>query len=42
MSNGLVVKTINSAIVITHIQFPGKRIIPAGDASNSYAKFFEE
>ena len=42
ISNGLLVKTINSAIVITHIQFPGKRIIPAGDAANSYAKFFEE
>ena len=29
-------------IVITHLQFPGKRIIPASDAANSYTKFFEE
>ena len=41
-SHGLVVKTIDSQIVITHLQFPGKRIISAADASNSYAKFFEE
>ena len=42
ISNGLTVKTNNSAIVITYIQFPGKRIIPARDAANSYAKFFQE
>ena len=41
-SHGLVVKTIDSQIVITHLQFPGKRIISAADAANSYAKFFEE
>ncbi len=41
LSSGLVVKTIDSHIVITHLQFPGKRIIPAIDAANSYAKFFE-
>ena len=41
ISSGLLVKTIDSAIVITHLQFPGKRIIPAIDAANSYAKFFE-
>ena len=38
---GLYVKTEDSSIVITHLQFPGKRIIPAADAANSYAKFFE-
>ena len=41
ISSGLLVKTIDSLIVITHLQFPGKRIIPAIDAANSYAKFFE-
>ena len=41
-SHGLVVKTIDSQIVITYLQFPGKRIISAADAANSYAKFFEE
>ena len=39
---GLVVKTADALIVITHLQFPGKRIIPAADAANSYTKFFEE
>ena len=39
---GLVVKTADDLIVITHLQFPGKRIIPAADAANSYTKFFEE
>ena len=42
LSNGLVVKTADTLIVITHLQFPGKRIIPAADAANSYTKFFEE
>ena len=42
LSHGLVVKTVDSQIVITHLQFPGKRIISAADAANSYAKFFEE
>ena len=42
LSNGLVVKTLDSEIVITYLQFPGKRIISAADAANSYAKFFEE
>jgi methionyl-tRNA formyltransferase len=40
--DGLLTKTSDSTIVITHLQFPGKRIIPALDAANSYAKFFEE
>ena len=38
---GLCIKTRDNVIVITHLQFPGKRIIPAADAANSYAKFFE-
>ena len=42
LSHGLIVKTVDSQIVITHLQFPGKRIISAADAANSYAKFFEE
>jgi len=42
LSHGLVVKTIDSQIVITYLQFPGKRIISATDAANSYAKFFKE
>ena len=42
LPNGLVVKTADTLIVITHLQFPGKRIIPAADAANSYTKFFEE
>jgi methionyl-tRNA formyltransferase len=41
-SNGLVAKTVDSAIVITYLQFPGKRIISASDAANSYARFFKE
>ncbi len=42
ISEGLAVKTIDSAIVITHLQLPGKRIISASDAVNSHAKFFEK
>ena len=41
LSSGLYVKTIDTGIVITYLQFPGKRIIPAVDAANSYTKFFE-
>jgi methionyl-tRNA formyltransferase len=40
--DGLLAKTSDSMIVITHLQFPGKRIIPTLDAANSYTKFFEE
>ena len=36
------VKTMDSYIVITHLQFPGKAIITSADAANSYAEFFEE
>ena len=39
---GLVVKTMDSFVVITHLQFPGKRIISSLDAANSHASFFED
>ena len=39
-SNGIVVKTSDTAIVITHLQFPNKKIISAQDANNSYSDFF--
>ena len=42
IDKGLIVKTEDSYIVITHLQFPGKRIISSIDAANSYASFFEE
>ena len=38
--DGIIVKTIDSSIVITRLQFPGKNIITASDAANSYADFF--
>ena len=41
-NDGIQVKTIDKNVVITHLQFPGKRIITAKDASNSYSNFFEE
>ena len=41
-NTGLIVKTMDSYIVITHLQFPGKAIITSTDAANSYAEFFEE
>ena len=37
---GLIVKTADSAIVITHLQFPNKNIISSTDAFNSYKEFF--
>ena len=37
---GLVIKTIDYDIVITHLQFPNKNIITAKDAYNSYRQFF--
>ena len=37
---GLIVKTPDSAIVITHLQFPNKNIISSTDAFNSYKEFF--
>ena len=42
MSEGLAVKTIDSIIVITHLQLPGKRVISATDAMNSHAEFFNK
>ena len=42
VSEGLAVKTIDSMIVITHLQLPGKRIISATDAMNSHIEFFEK
>ena len=41
IEEGIAVKTSDSVIVITHLQFPGRRIISASDAVNSHAKFFE-
>jgi methionyl-tRNA formyltransferase len=41
-NDGMLVKTIDKNIVITHLQFPGKRIITAKDASNSYSNFFKK
>jgi methionyl-tRNA formyltransferase len=42
ISEGLAVKTSDSMIVITYLQFPGKRIISASDAANANAEFFEK
>jgi len=39
-SNGIAIKTDDTAIVITHLQFPNKKIISAQDANNSYSDFF--
>jgi methionyl-tRNA formyltransferase len=37
---GIHIKTIDSSIVITHLQFPNKKIISSQDAFNSYRGFF--
>jgi len=37
---GLMAKTIDKTIVITHLQFPNKNIISSKDAFNSYKEFF--
>ena len=37
---GILVKTYNSAIVITYLQFPNKKSISTSDAINSYLSFF--
>ena len=37
---GIHIKTYNSAIVITHLQFPNKKSISTSDAINSYLSFF--
>ena len=36
----LIIKTTDKAIVITHLQFPGKRTIGPKDVYNSYKSFF--
>ena len=41
IKEGIAVKTSDSGLVITHLQFPGRRIISASDAVNSHAQFFE-
>ena len=38
--DGIKIKTIDSSIVITHLQFPNKKIISSQDAFNSYKGFF--
>jgi len=37
---GIAIKTMDSSIVITHLQFPNKKIISSRDAFNSYRGFF--
>ena len=39
-STGLYINTIDSAIVITHLQLPNRNIISSSDAFNSYKDFF--
>ena len=39
-SDGLYINTIDSMIVITHLQFPNKNIISSNDVFNSYKEFF--
>tara|TARA_B100000886_G_scaffold159848_1_gene108965 strand:- start:616 stop:1527 length:912 start_codon:yes stop_codon:yes gene_type:complete len=38
--DGIYIKVIDSVIVITHIQLPGKKIINSSDIYNSYKDFF--
>ena len=38
--DGIYIKAIDSVVVITHIQFPGKKIINSSDIYNSYKDFF--
>ena len=38
---GLIIKTIDKNIVITHLQFPNKKIITSKDAFNAYKEFFD-
>jgi len=38
---GLIIKTIDKNIVITHLQFPNKNIITSKDAFNAYKEFFD-
>ena len=39
-NDGLYINTIDSMIVITHLQFPNKNIISSNDVYNSYKEFF--
>ena len=38
---GLYVKTVDSVIVITHLQMPGKKVINKSDIYNAYSNYFE-
>jgi len=40
--NRIYFKTCDGAIVITHLQMPGKKAIPSSDFINSNQKIFEE
>ena len=39
--DGLIIKTIDSKIVITHLQMPGKKVINKNDIYNAYSNYFE-
>ena len=39
--SGLLIKTVDSTIVITHLQMPGKKIINKSDIYNAYSNYFE-
>jgi len=39
---GLIIKTIDNAIVITYLQLPNKKIISSEDVRNSYFDFFSD
>ena len=41
-NDGLYINTIDSMIVITHLQFPNKNIISSNDVFNSYKDFFHK
>ena len=38
---GLIIRTMDKNIVITHLQFPNKNIITSKDAFNAYKEFFD-
>ena len=38
--SGIHIKTANSVIVITYLQFPNKSVISSNDAFNAYKDFF--
>ena len=39
--DGLIAKTTDSKIVITHLQMPGKKVINKSDIYNAYSNYFE-